>query len=196
MIGNDNITATSVSIYETTGSNTVEVTQLFTVTDSAQNNFFFFFFYLLRLSEVTKLVSSKHLPRSGSCDRGPSSPAAAAATWSCYESESSARCAGEPWSSSGSTHTHSDGDGEFQTFPGRSFYSRCRRPRLRHIRAKMGSSLQGRFSLGWRSGRVQLAPAPYSQRLYFPAGSRWGDFVVFKYGGTDSRQSVGVGEKM
>lgn len=69
-------------------------------------------------------------------------------------------------------YAHTDGDGEFEAVPRCSVCCRRRRVRVHNIRAKMGPVLQGRFGLGWRTERVQLAPCVDSHRLCFLAGNR------------------------
>lgn len=68
------------------------------------------------------------------------------------------------------------GHGELQAVPGRAEHRRRRRRRLDRPRADMGSSLQGRLSLGRRTGRVQLASGFNSHRIHLLVWSGWVDW--------------------
>lgn len=113
----------------------------------------------------TKRLPSKRLRSSVSRDCGQSS---AATTWKyCLDNS----C---PWVEAlRPAAFYADGDGELERIPGRSVCRRRRRVCLDYIRAKMGSSLQRRFGLGWRTGRIQLASGFNSHRIYFLAGNGW-----------------------
>lgn len=84
---------------------------------------------------------------------------------------------------------NTDGDGEFETFPGGPVCSRRLRGDLHNIRAKMGPALQGRFSLGWRIGGIQLASGFNGHRVYFLAGNRWDESFFLR--SVEHKQDVG-----
>lgn len=60
-------------------------------------------------------------------------------------------------------------DGGIEEAPPGSGSRRCHRDHLDHFCAQMGSSLQGRVSLGWRTGGIQLASGFSGDRIHFLA---------------------------
>lgn len=101
----------------------------------------------------------------GSCDPGPSSKPSSQhlVTSFCMRAISCWR----------RDHRAFGRDGGIQKAPPRPGIRRRRRNRLDHFRAEMGSSLQGGFRLGWRTGRIQLASGFNGDRFHSFARNGW-----------------------